>query len=113
MYVAVTRAKDHLFLSYANSRMTWWQTRNNPPSRFIWEIPDELLKHYDLWSGGSGLGWGTKKEETFDINEWDTVNHKLFGNGYVLEIWNNLAIVKFYNPKFGVRKIEMRFLKVI
>jgi DNA helicase-2/ATP-dependent DNA helicase PcrA len=23
MYVAITRAKDHLFLSYANSRMTW------------------------------------------------------------------------------------------
>jgi len=112
MYVAVTRAKDHLFLSHSNSRMTWWQTRNNPPSRFIWEIPQDLLKHYDLWSGGSGLWWSTKKEETFDINEGDTVNHKLFGDGYVLEIWNNLAIVKFYNPKFGVRKIEMRFLKV-
>lgn len=113
MYVAVTRAKDHLFLSYANSRMTWGQTRSNPPSRFIGEIPDELLKHYDLWSGGSGLWGSTKKEEVFDIDEWDTVNHKLFGNWYVLEIWNNLAIVKFYNPKFGVRKIEMRFLKVI
>lgn len=113
MYVAVTRAKDHLFLSYANSRMTWWQTRANPPSRFIWEIPNDLLKHYDLWSGGSGLWWWTKREETFDINEWNTVNHKLFGNGYVLEIWNNLAIVKFYNPKFGVKKMEMRFLKVI
>jgi DNA helicase-2/ATP-dependent DNA helicase PcrA len=112
MYVAVTRAKDHLFLSHANSRMTWGQTRSNPPSRFISEIPDELIKHYDLWSGGSGLGWSTKKEETFDINEWDTVNHKLFGDGYVLEIWNNLAIVKCHNPKFGVRKIEMRFLTV-
>ncbi len=113
MYVAVTRAKDHLFLSYANSRMTWWQTRANPPSRFIWEIPDDLLKHYDLWSGGSSLWGSTKREETFNINEGDTVNHKLFGNWYVLEIWNNLAIVKFYNPKFGVRKIEMRFLIVI
>ncbi len=112
MYVAVTRAKDYLFLSHANSRMTWWQTRSNPPSRFIWEIPQDLLKHYDLWSGGSGLWWPTKREKTFDINEWDTVNHKLFGDGYVLEIWNNLAIVKFYNPKFGVRKIEMRFLTV-
>lgn len=112
MYVAVTRAKDHLFLSHASSRMTWWQTRSNPPSRFIWEIPQELMKHYDLWSGGSGLWWSTKREETFNINEWDTVNHKLFGDGYVLEIWNNLAIVKFYNPKFGVRKIEMRFLTV-
>ncbi|HRX63928.1 MAG TPA: 3'-5' exonuclease [Candidatus Absconditabacterales bacterium] len=112
MYVAVTRAKDYLFLSHANSRMTWGQTRSNPPSRFIGEIPQDLLKHYDLGSGGSGLGGPTKREKTFDINEGDTVNHKLFGDGYVLEIWNNLAIVKFYNPKFGVRKIEMRFLTV-
>lgn len=110
MYVAVTRAKDHIFLSYANSRMTWWQTRSNPPSRFISEIPQELLKQYDLWSWWSWFGGWIKKEETFDINEWDIVNHKLFWNGYVLEIWNNLAIVKCHNPKFGVRKIEMRFL---
>jgi DNA helicase-2/ATP-dependent DNA helicase PcrA len=48
MYVAITRAKDVLFLSYANSRMTWGQTKMNPPSRFLQEIPIELLKRYDL-----------------------------------------------------------------
>jgi hypothetical protein len=47
-----------------------------------------------------------------DISEGDIVKHKLFGTGYVLEIWNHLAIVKFHNPKFGVRKIECRFLQV-
>lgn len=113
MYVAVTRAKDHIFLSYANSRMTWGQTRSNPPSRFIAEIPQELLKQYDLWSGWSWFGGWIKKEETFNINEGDTVNHKLFWDWYVLEVWNNLAIVKCHNPKFGVRKIEMRFLTVV
>lgn len=108
MYVAITRAKDHLFLSYANSRMTWWQTRSNPESRFIAEIPLELVKRYDL---GSGSVWEwNQQEEHYDISEWHVVNHKLFGNWYVLEVWNNLAIVKFYNPKFGVRKIELRFL---
>lgn len=112
MYVAITRAKDHLFLSFANSRMTWWQTRSNPESRFIAEIPLELVKRYDLWSG-SMWEWWVKQEEHFDIQEWHVVNHKLFGNGYVLEIWNNLAIVKFYNPKFWVRKIELRFLKKV
>jgi hypothetical protein len=30
-----------------------------------------------------------------------------------LEVRNNLAIVKFHNPKFGVRKIEMRFLQIV
>jgi len=45
------------------------------------------------------------------VEEGDTVKHKLFGTGYVLEVRNDLAIVKFHNPKFGVRKIEMRFLQ--
>ncbi len=48
MYVAITRAKDHIFISHANSRMTWGQTRSNPPSRFIEELPPELMKNYDL-----------------------------------------------------------------
>ena len=106
MYVAVTRAKDVLFLSHAHSRMTRWQTKMNPPSRFLDEIPWELLKKYDLSSG-----WANEK--TYDINEWNIVRHKLFGKWYVLEVRNNLAIVKFYNPKFGVRKIESRFLEVV
>jgi superfamily I DNA/RNA helicase len=106
MYVAVTRAKDVLFLSHANSRMTRWQTKMNPPSRFLDEIPADLLKKYDLSSW-----WADEK--TYDIDEWNIVRHKLFGTWYVLEVWNNLAIVKFHNPKFGVRKIECRFLDVI
>jgi len=106
MYVAVTRAKDVLFLSHAHSRMTRWQTKMNPPSRFLDEIPADLLKKYDLSSW-----WADEK--TYDIDEWNIVRHKLFGTWYVLEVRNNLAIVKFHNPKFGVRKIECRFLDVI
>jgi DNA helicase-2/ATP-dependent DNA helicase PcrA len=48
MYVAITRAEDHLFFSYANSRLTWGQTKQNPPSRFLDEIAPDLLKKYDL-----------------------------------------------------------------
>lgn len=108
MYVAITRAEDHLFLSHANSRMQWWQTKMNPPSRFIEELPAELLKTYDLtwWQGSSFTHTGPS------IDEWDGVRHKLFGAWYVLEVWNNQAIVKFHNPKFGVRKIETRFLEL-
>ena len=40
------------------------------------------------------------KEEESSISEGDMVKHKLFGTGYVLEVWNNMAIVKFHNPKF-------------
>lgn len=109
MYVAITRAEDHVFLSYAHSRMQRWQTKMNPPSRFIDELPPDLIKKYDL-----AWGWATPTRNAWPIiDEWDTVKHKLFWPWYVLEVWNNLAIVKFYNPKFGVRKIETRFLQII
>ena len=44
MYVAVTRARERLYLSYAQSRMLHGQTHYNPSSRFIKEIPEELTK---------------------------------------------------------------------
>ena len=44
MYVAVTRARQRLYLCFAQSRMLHGQTRYNPPSRFIDEIPSALLK---------------------------------------------------------------------
>lgn len=106
MYVAITRAKDILFISHANSRMTWWQVRLNPVSRFLQEIPNDLLKFYDL----TNSSWPIQKSS---ITEWATVRHKLFWTWYVLEIWNDLWIVKFHNPKFGLRKVELRFLEEI
>ncbi len=44
MYVAVTRARRRLYLSHAQSRMLHGQVRYNVPSRFLDEIPDNLLK---------------------------------------------------------------------
>src|SRR5690606_37152680 len=44
MYVAVTRARRRLYLSFSQSRLLHGQTRYNVPSRFIKEIPDDLLK---------------------------------------------------------------------
>ncbi|HEY8118725.1 MAG TPA: DNA helicase II [Methylophilaceae bacterium] len=43
MYVAVTRARQRLYLSYAQSRMLHGQVRYGIPSRFLDEVPEELL----------------------------------------------------------------------
>ncbi len=43
-YVGITRAMEHLTLSYARQRMTRGETRYNTISRFLNEIPAELLK---------------------------------------------------------------------
>jgi DNA helicase-2/ATP-dependent DNA helicase PcrA len=44
MYVAVTRAKKRLHLSFAQMRMLHGQTRYNVPSRFVDELPPDLLQ---------------------------------------------------------------------
>jgi DNA helicase-2/ATP-dependent DNA helicase PcrA len=44
MYVAITRARKRLYLSYSQTRMLHGQTRYNPKSRFLEELPEECLK---------------------------------------------------------------------
>ena len=42
-YVVITRAKQKLWISYANTRYKFGQVVQNDPSRFIGELPDDLL----------------------------------------------------------------------
>lgn len=43
-YVGMTRARKRLFMSYANQRRVWGQEHHNTPSRFLKEIPKELVE---------------------------------------------------------------------
>lgn len=44
-YVGITRAKEMLYLSYASKRLYFGEKTNNPPSRFISDIPEHLLEN--------------------------------------------------------------------
>ena len=50
MYVALTRARRRLYLSFAQSRMLHGQTRYNSASSFFHEIPEPLLKRINRGS---------------------------------------------------------------
>ncbi len=56
MYVAVTRARRRLYLSYAQTRMLHGQTRFGLSSRFIDEIPQALTKWLTPKAGKAGFG---------------------------------------------------------
>ena len=72
MYVALTRARQRLYLSFSQTRMLHGQTRYHIKSRFLDELPEASLKwltprqsgfssgyarsYQDAWSRGSGLG---------------------------------------------------------
>jgi DNA helicase-2/ATP-dependent DNA helicase PcrA len=42
-YVGITRTKKKLFLTYAAKRLYFGQKSSNPPSRFLIDIPEDLL----------------------------------------------------------------------
>jgi DNA helicase-2/ATP-dependent DNA helicase PcrA len=46
-YVALTRAKEILYITYSQSRLLYGQRVSNPPSRFIADIPTELIDTSD------------------------------------------------------------------
>ncbi|WP_225976671.1 MULTISPECIES: DNA helicase PcrA [Corynebacterium] len=65
-YVGITRARQRLFLTRAMVRSAWGKPMNNPPSRFLNEIPSELIEWEreepqpsSAWGSGSGMGGGS------------------------------------------------------
>ena len=57
-YVAITRARKHLYLTCASQRQLFGSTHANPVSRFLREIPEDLRQTTGVGSSGfSGTGW--------------------------------------------------------
>jgi DNA helicase-2/ATP-dependent DNA helicase PcrA len=104
LYVAMTRAREHLFLSYVQARRQWGQMKYYPPSRFIEELPAQLIKTYDMSSESP-----REEESPFEVG--DSVVHTLFGKGVIVEIYQSIALVKFFNARFGLRKLPWKYLK--
>ena len=72
-YVGITRAKENLFLTCSKQRTVFGSTSYNPVSRFLKEIPEELLEGYEDAFGGT-----SSKDNIFsDSNhEWTYGNNK-------------------------------------
>ncbi|MDB4858495.1 UvrD-helicase domain-containing protein, partial [Alphaproteobacteria bacterium] len=87
MYVAVTRARNKLYLSLAQSRMTYGQPRYNLPSRFLDEIPEELIKRLnsskdkDLLYSAPTIAAYSESKHIWKVGTM--VSHQKFGQGMV------------------------------
>ena len=74
-YVGITRAKENLFLTCSKQRTIFGSTSYNPTSRFLNEIPEELLEGYEEAFGGN------HKEEIFEDSNYSwTYGRKQKGN---------------------------------
>ena len=109
-YVAITRAKRRLYMTWARERRLFGRSERNLPSRFIDEIPAELTERH----GGPPAGltsWGTTVTDantgvspvepidpgpTLQLQTGDDVVHASFGDGVVTGVEpGGVVIVRF------------------
>ena len=83
-YVAITRARKRLFLTYAATRRTYGSTQANPRSRFMNEIPAEDIEFSGIGSSGfEGTGWEKRGDRrgTFGSGQGsDMYGGRVFGS---------------------------------
>jgi DNA helicase-2/ATP-dependent DNA helicase PcrA len=95
-YVGITRAKERLYLTNAWSRSLFGQLSYNPPSRFLAEIPPDLVRQLEP-RGGRGRGGGTGGRggqvsqvrggrEQVEVRPGETVVHDKWGEGVVISV---------------------------
>ena len=66
-YVGITRARERLYLTNTWSRMLYGSTQYNPPSRFLDEIPTDLLEHAE-----GSRETRTRQRETYGSGGWSS-----------------------------------------
>jgi len=102
MYVAITRARRRLYLSFAQSRMLHGQTRYGVKSRFIDELPEGAVKwltprlresagvRYGQWHGaGAALAApaiAPKPQTVHGFRIGQSVRHARFGDGVIIKL---------------------------
>lgn len=116
MYVAVTRAREKLYLVRAQSRMVYGETQENTPSQFLSDIPEELLESEERTARSirkSDLGYTPIPYEDYSdaepviLRDGDRVSHRSFGEGTVVSVTGGVVAVAFDNPRHGLKKLAI------
>jgi len=113
----MTRAKRELYLTYASSRLLYGSVQHNPPSRFLSDIEAEfevdMYSNTQSWQNNQPLipdpnaFKDNEPKYVIELSEGDVVRHKIFGEGTVVEISGDSAVVYFKNK--GAKKLNMAF----
>ena len=114
MYVALTRAKDLLYLVNARQRTLFGNNQVNPTSRFINEIDKSLLNVINNEEKEKVVKLDTNdvfRKEEVDYQVGDLVYHETFGTGKVVEVSNTLVSVAFKHP-YGIKKLMKNHKKL-
>ena len=132
-YVAITRAKERLTISHARQRMLYGKTSAAMPSRFLKEIPTDLIvkkgsfySRNDYRSYGSSPSAGSyysapakpvdfptysrPTAPVLELNKGDMVEHKAFGRGMVLSVMkmSGDALLEVAFDRLGTKKLMLK-----
>ncbi len=102
-YVAITRAKEKLYLVNALRRMLYGKTSVNMPSRFINEIDKDLIDAPEK----KMINMKFNKKEAFNddngLKTGDNVIHDIYGPGVVVNVDKSIATIAFKGQ--GIKKL--------
>ena len=136
LYVAITRAKDELYLSHCTYRNNYGQTTTLSKSRFIEELPEQLISTIDCATfsdyeiknylqkpdnnnnNNNKVDKLNKLDNKLDNKDWlisRTVEHSSFGIGIIKGVEKRLDNTTIITVQFksGFKKIASQFLKQI
>ena len=143
MYVGMTRAKSQLRLMFAQSRFLWGQNKSGAPSRFLDDLPDNVVERRSedilsafAWAGTRGLerAHGRKLEPfrqseglslelnqdiSFDdanqsaIEEGTRLEHPVFGKGTVCARRGDIVDIRFDGGQKKTFALSIAPLKVL
>ena len=121
MYVAITRARQRLYLSFAHSRMLHGQTRYGVASRFLSELPAQLLRPIKsapepqpatTWASAPRPRIEAENGAAFRIGQ--NVTHPKFGNGVIVNCSgrgvNAEVEVNFHHA--GTKRLALQYAKL-
>lgn len=102
-YVAITRAKENLWLVNAKRRTYFGMQNMNPTSRFINEIDDTLLEK-DYVDEIIKIRTKTFIDENATYEIGDKISHDTFGVGVIVGIDKTILTIAFPHP-IGIKKL--------
>lgn len=112
-YVGITRAKYRVYLLWAVTRNIFGSVRVNMPSRFLEDIPENLISRPGEERYKVKTAKKEKKEDkknNFDFKDGQRVRHPSFGEGVVISLERDIVTVAFM--KAGLKKISAKMGKL-
>ena len=107
-YVAITRARQRLYMTWARHRRLFGQNAENLPSRFVDELPVELTEYRQKSRASGGMTWNTPEipgkadpvqpldpTPVLGLSVGDDIVHAKYGDGVVTGVEPEAVVVRF------------------